>query len=320
MALPIELGIRRGPFSGALDPASVAQYEAATNDTNAPVVAGASVPATYPVILVFDALNTALAGLPDVVRETSTSGVHGEHDLFLHRPLVPGEALETWASLVGVRNTSAGTRIVVRIEQLGTDGDLAVEHWWTVLFFGLDGLADVGTEPPDHTFPDDARSHPAGSITQHVDADIATRYAEVSNDWSAHHFDLDAARRSGFDYLFAHGLCTMGMCAQAAVRLVAGGDPARVRRVGVRFASPTRLDEDLTVDVFRARDGRLRVRGHLRRCNRGEARPHRAGQLTASSTSTSSWPSAWRAKRPRAASPWTGSSSGHGHPPKPVRW
>jgi len=252
VALEIELGVRRGPFPGTLDPASIARYAAATNDASASVLAGDAVPATYPVILVFDALNAALAGLPDVVRETSTSGVHGEHDIFLRRPLVPGEPLETGSSLAGVRNTKAGTRIVVRIEQLGADGTPAVEHWWTVLFFGLDGLADVGFEPPDHTFPDDARSHPVGSVTQHVDADIATRYAEVSNDWSAHHFDLEAARRSGVDYLFAHGLCTMGMCAHAAVGLVADGDPTRVRRVGVRFASPTRLDEDLTVDVFRA--------------------------------------------------------------------
>jgi hypothetical protein len=36
------------------------------------------------------------------------------------------------------------------------------------------------------------------------------------------------------------------------VRLVAGGDPARVRRVAVRFASPAALGADLTVDVFAA--------------------------------------------------------------------
>src|SRR4029079_9543118 len=183
-AIEIELGIRRGPFPGALDPTSIAQYAAATNDASTPVVAGDAVPATYPVILVFDALNAALAGLPDVVRETSTSGVHGEHDIVLHRPLGPGEPLDTWSSLVGVRNTKAGTRIVVRLEQLGADGELAVEHWWTVLFFGLDGLADVGSEPPDHTFPDGARAHPVASPVQHIDADTATRYAEVSNDWS----------------------------------------------------------------------------------------------------------------------------------------
>jgi hypothetical protein len=44
----------------------------------------------------------------------------------------------------------------------------------------------------------------------------------------------------------------MAMCTQAAVAMVAGGDPSRVRRVAVRFASPTRLDEDLVVDVYDA--------------------------------------------------------------------
>jgi acyl dehydratase len=72
----------------------------------------------------------------------------------------------------------------------------------------------------------------------------------VSHDWSAHHFDLESARRAGFDYLFAHGLCTMAMCTHAVVAMVADGDSSRVRRVAVRFASPTRLDEDLTVDVY----------------------------------------------------------------------
>jgi hypothetical protein len=42
----------------------------------------------------------------------------------------------------------------------------------------------------------------------------------------------------------------MAMCTDAVLGMVADGDPARVRRVAVRFASPTRLDEDLTVDVY----------------------------------------------------------------------
>jgi acyl dehydratase len=251
----IDLAPRHGPFVGSLDPALIARYASATNDTNAAVTSGAAVPATFPVILIFDAQWAANAAVPKSVYQSGRNGVHGEHEVLLHRPLVPGETLETFSEPFAVRNTRAGARVVLHMEQYGRDGDLAVEHWWTIFFPGCDELADVGPEPPDHTFPDDARNRRVGSVTQHVDRDAATRYAEVSNDWSAHHFELDAARKAGVDYLFAHGLCTMAMCTQAAVGMIAGGDPSRVRRVAVRFASPTRLDADLTVDVFDVGDG-----------------------------------------------------------------
>ena len=248
--LEIELGTRHGPFAGTVDPDLVQRYAAATNDVGATVQAGTAVPATFPVLLVFDAQYAATSGVPRSVFETGRSGVHGEHDIVFHRPLVPGESLDTWSEPWAVRNTRAGMRMVLHMEQFDAGGGLVVEQWWTIFFAGNDSLADVGPEPPDHTFPDEAREHPVASVVGHVDADQATRYAEVSNDWSAHHFDLEAARKSGFDYLFAHGLCTMAMCTQAAVGAVADGDPSRVRRVAVRFASPTRLDEDITVDVF----------------------------------------------------------------------
>jgi acyl dehydratase len=252
MAVRIDLDQRHGPFAGTLDPLVIAQYAMATNDTNAPVVSGDAVPATFPVILIFDAQWAANSAVPKSVYQSGRNGVHGEHEVFMHRPLVPGEALQTFSEPFAVRNTRAGARVVLHMEQYGTDGNLATEHWWTIFFPGCDELDDVGPEPPDHTFPESARDHLVGSVTQHVAGDIATHYAEVSNDWSAHHFDLESARKAGVDYVFTHGLCTMAMCTQAAVALVAGGDPSRVRRVAVRFASPTRLDADLSVDVYDA--------------------------------------------------------------------
>jgi acyl dehydratase len=252
MAVEIDLAQRHGPFPGTIDPTAIDRYATATNDTNALVASGHAVPATFPVILIFDAQWAANAAVPESVYASGRNGVHGEHDVLLHRPLVLGESLDTYSEPFAVRNTRTGARVVLRMEQRGAHGDLAVEHWWTIFFPGCDVLGDVGPEPPDHTFPESARAHLVGSTTQHVDVDTPTRYAEVSNDWSAHHFDLDAARGAGVDYLFAHGLCTMAMCTQAAVTMVADGDPSRVRRVAVRFASPTRLDEDLTVDVYDA--------------------------------------------------------------------
>jgi acyl dehydratase len=83
-----------------------------------------------------------------------------------------------------------------------------------------------------------------------IDEGMARRYAEASGDWSAHHFDVEAARRSGFDRPFLHGLCTMALCAQGVVEQVTGGDPDRVRRVAVRFASPVPLGETLRVRLY----------------------------------------------------------------------
>ncbi len=329
MAAEIDLDQRHGPFAGTLDRSVIAQYAAATNDTNASVLAGDAVPATFPVILIFDAQWAANAAVPKSVYQSGRNGVHGEHEVLLHRPLVPGEALETFSEPFAVRNTRAGARVILHMEQYGADGALAAEHWWTIFFPGCDELADVGPEPPDHTFPEPARGHLVGSVTQHVDADIATRYAEVSNDWSAHHFDLESAQRAGVDYVFAHGLCTMAMCTQAAVGH-GGGRRSVARAPGrgaVRVTHATRRrPHRRRVRRERQRGSRrLRVRGDVRGCGRGQARPHRAVQLTGSPVigspvSSSSWPSAWRAKRPRVAAPCTGSSCGHGQPPKPVAW
>jgi acyl dehydratase len=207
-------------------------------------------PATFPVVVVFDAQRAANGDVPAVVWDTARTGVHGEHDLVLHRPLVPGERLDTWSYLSALRTTRAGTRVVLHMEQYDEQGTLAAEQWWTTLFLGAAGAADAGAEPPDHTFPEPARARPVASLTHFVDADVARHYAEVSNDWSPHHFDRDAARAAGADDVFAHGLCTMAMCAQLIVQHVAGGDPARVRRVAVRFAATMPLGADLDVELF----------------------------------------------------------------------
>jgi acyl dehydratase len=203
-------------------------------------------------VLVFDAQTAANADVPAAVWERARTGVHGEHDIVLHRPLVPGEVLDTWSQLTALRTTRAGVGAVLHIEQYDAQGVLAAEQWWTTLFLGANGFADAGAAAPDHSFPDSAREHPVASGSQPVDRDIARRYAEVSNDWSPHHFDRDAARAAGADDVFAHGLCTMAMCAQYAVDAVAEGDPNRVRRVAVRFASPMPLGADLDVELFAA--------------------------------------------------------------------
>ena len=242
--------VRHGPFPGRLAPDAIADYAVATGDNTRAVLEGVAVPAVFPVILVFDAQEAARADLPAAAWEGARGGVHGEHDIVLHRPLIVDEPLTTWSQISAVRSSRAGTHLVVHLEQTDADGCIAVEQWWTMVLLGLDGVADLGSPPTDHRFPDDARANTLGSTTQYLDDRLAHRYAEVSGDWAAHHFDIDVARAAGFEFVFTHGLCTMAICTHRLLGLIGIDDPGRVARVAVRFASPTPLDEELTVNAY----------------------------------------------------------------------
>lgn len=249
---PIELGRRHGPFPVTLDSDMIRQYADATNDPNPRYQDGSAVPVAFPVVLVFDAQTAGNSAVPREAIAQARAAVHGEHDLMLHRPLVPGEELEVFSEASSVRITGAGTGVALRIEMRDASGTVVAEQWWTTFFAGIELGEDGGPDPPDHRFPEAARADPLGQYAVHVDLDQPTRYGAVSNDWSAHHFDRAVAQASGFPDVFLHGLCTMAMCGQAVVETVAGNDPTRVRRLAVRFASPTMLGDDLVVDLFRA--------------------------------------------------------------------
>lgn len=242
--------VRHGPFDGLVDPETIARYAAATGDRTPAVLNGQAVPAVFPVLLVFDPNEAARADLPYAAYQGARGGVHGEHDIVFHRPLDPGEALQTWSRISAVRTTRAGTQVVMQFDQVDADGALVVEQWWTMVLLGLQGMTDLGEPPAEHRFPDAARARPLGTAGQHIDADITRRYAELSGDWAAHHFDIEVARAAGFDFVFTHGLCTMAICTHLLLGVVGVDDPGRVRRIAVRFAAPTPLGCDLNVNAF----------------------------------------------------------------------
>lgn len=248
---------RHGPFRGRLAPDAISAYAAAVGDDTAAVNAGHAVPATFPVILVLDAVEAARGDVPAQAWTQVRGGVHGEHDIVLHRPLEPGEELTTWSQITGVRTTRAGTQVAVHLEQVDADGNVAVEQWWTMVLLGLAGLGDLGAMPAAHGFCDAARANPLGFADFHIDDAMAHRYALVSGDWSKHHFDITAAQAAGFDFVFAHGLATMAICTHRLLHLLDIDDPRRVSRVAVRFARPTPLNCDLTVNAYRIENGRI---------------------------------------------------------------
>jgi hypothetical protein len=246
------VGAGAGPFDACLDADLLTRYAAATKDPSPLVQRGLVVPAVAAVLCIWSAQSAGrMAAVPLEIQHGASGGVHGEHEVLLHRPIEVGEPLQV--SVRGYGSRPAGRNSLTTLHYLlrGAGGDLVAEQWWTTVYLGV-VCERNGAAPPDHAFPEASRSSPLGVWGADVDEGMARRYAEVSGDWSTHHFDLDVARASGFDRLFVHGLCTMALCAQGVVALAAGGDPSRVRRVAVRFATPVFLGERLKVCVYDA--------------------------------------------------------------------
>ncbi len=88
-------------------------------------------------------------------------------------------------------------------------------------------------------------------------ADNQAHIYRLSGDYNPLHIDPAAARFGGFDAPILHGLCTFGHCAQLLLEKLGDGDPARFRKIKVRFSAPVFLNEALTVRGWHDGPGRV---------------------------------------------------------------
>jgi acyl dehydratase len=243
-----------GPFPGRLSKDLLRAYAVATRDPSARAQRAEAVPVTALVTQVWHAQEAARAAcVSERVQTTATGGVHGEHDIVVHRPLVAEEPLQTWVRGHSARPAGRNAVVTLHYETRDGEGALVAEQWWTTVYLGTT-CATEGPLPPEHRFPDGARHVDSRRVT--VDTGMAARYAEVSGDWSPHHFDAEAALRTGAERPFLHGLATLALCGQAVTAVLADGDPSRIRRLAVRFAAPLLIGDDLEVACYEASSGR----------------------------------------------------------------
>jgi acyl dehydratase len=257
MPLPLDtLGVERPEKVATIDPARAVAYAAATNDDNEAYTSGRLVPPVFAVVPAFDVVGEV--GAEVIPPENLLSLVHGEQDIHLHRPLVPGMALHSRGTFLAARAGSTGTRITTRVDSTDDDGELVAEQYFTIFLRGLTDAQSAGPDKPDHTFPDEARDKVVGTCTIHVDDDQTFRYRDASGDMNPIHVDDEIARSVGLPGKILHGLCTMAMTSQAVIRTVAGGDPAKLKRIAVRFAANVLPGNDVETTIYDAgeRDGR----------------------------------------------------------------
>jgi acyl dehydratase len=77
----------------------------------------------------------------------------------------------------------------------------------------------------------------------------------LAGDYNPLHIDPEVARSAGFDRPILHGLAAYGMVGRALIKVLCGDDPARLRRLDVRFTSPVYPGEPLHVDIWKLGSG-----------------------------------------------------------------
>jgi acyl dehydratase len=253
MAVALDkLGTPLDEVTSTIDADRAQAYAAATVDDNEAYTSGKYAPPVFGVVPTWESLMVANAAV--IPAEAMLMVVHGEQDMWFHQPLVPGMTLRTRATPFSVRVGGSGTRFTSRIDRVDENGRPVLEIYGTTFIRGMSDGESAGPDKPDHTFPDDARSRPTGEFTVHLPEGITYRYSDASGDLMPIHLDENVARSVGLPGIIVHGLCTMAVCSQAVVKTLAGGDPARLKRLAVRFATNVFPDSDVTVSMYEAGD------------------------------------------------------------------
>jgi acyl dehydratase len=234
-------------------PEATVAYAAATNDNSAPHLDGTIAPPMFAVVpALVDVATEAMRSVwISDVEGYDTRSLHGEHDLTIYTPIIPGMTLRSRAAAVGLERKASGTLLVTRTET--HDDRERLLNTMTFVNFLRDIYVETSVgEPARDLGP--ARvdaSQLLTAIVYEVDQDQSFRYADASGDYGTYHIDPDAARSSGLPDVIVHGLCTMAFVARAIVEACCAGDSRQLRRLGVRFTRPLLPGQEMTIRIYR---------------------------------------------------------------------
>ncbi len=216
-------------------------YALATSDPHPAALAGEVAPLLYPVVPFLQVMGRAL--MDRALQANVMRLVHGEQELVFHRPLLPGETLETRATITDIEQKATGEVLTLHQVLEGPE-DVPCE---AISAFFIRAPRKPGEERPKKTPWAPPSEEPAFTTTVEVGAEQSLAYAEASGDRNPIHVDEATARAVGLPGIILHGLCTMAMVGHAVCTAVAEGQPERIARYRVRFARPVQNGDILTI-------------------------------------------------------------------------
>lgn len=229
---------------------SIEKFARATNDTNERYLSGGDdvvAPPVYPVVAGFSAFMTA--AMDPELQADLLRLVHGAEEHVIHRPIKPGDVLTVSPVLESVDKKDSGETFTAKANITDQSGELVAEIRGTMFIRGSgSGSKSSGSQ-------DGGQGEVIYEEATKVDDDQTYRYAEASGDHNPIHVDPDTAKMAGLPGIICHGMCTMAIATKAAVNGLAGGDPTRIKRVGVRLSKPVLPGQELTTKLWKETDG-----------------------------------------------------------------
>ena len=224
-------------------------YARATNDPISHHLDGRYAPPVFAVVPPFSCLaETTMSAVPD---ELMLRILHGEQDFRFVRPLIPGETVFSRTKIVGIHGKNSGVVVTTLAETRDATGRLVNEQFFTGFFRGGVWPHVAGEMGPRHNFDEVLRARPADFLVeQKFDEDQTFRYAEPAGDPMPVHLDDEFAKSMGLPGIIVHGLCTQAFVSHALLTQVARDDPARLKRLAVRFAKPARPGQLMTTSIW----------------------------------------------------------------------
>jgi acyl dehydratase len=188
--------------------------------------------------------------------------LHAEQSLRLHKPLPVEGTVYSEASFDEIYDKGAAKGAILYMTRKlydASNGDLLVTMGNVAFLRGDGGFGGKSEgQPKPRPVPADRAADLRLDLTPTLNQALIYRLA---GDYNPLHIDPEVARAAGFDRPILHGLCGYGMAGRTLIRGLCNDDPARLRRLDVRFTSPMVPGEPLHLEAWRvgAQDAAFRV-------------------------------------------------------------
>jgi acyl dehydratase len=189
--------------------------------------------------------------------------LHGEQGLVVHK-LLPAAGTVIGSTVIEEivdKGRDKGALIYSRREIRDKEtGDLLASLASTSFLRGDGGFGGPsGPTKPVHQLPERAPDMVCDLAT----LPQAALIYRLSGDYNPLHADPAVAKVGGFERPILHGLCTYGVAGHALLKLVCGYDPAKLKRMDVRFSSPVYPGETIRTEIWREGGGKVGFRSKV---------------------------------------------------------